>query len=148
MKKNLIKSLPLLTTSVATAISVLLIGSIPAFGQAITIVPQALSEPIVLQGNSGGGQTSSNCGNIAAAPNHMVQLNADFPYLRFSLQGSGQPTLLIRLPNGTTSCISADSTTGRINAPGYWEQGSYEIYVGDRTGQRHPYTLSVTQRRN
>jgi hypothetical protein len=102
----------------------------------------------VLQGTSGGGQASSNCGNISAAPNHVIQLNNDFTYLRFSLQGSGQPTLLISLPNGTTSCISADSSSGRINAPGYWEQGSYAIHVGDRAGGQHSYTLSITQRRN
>lgn len=142
------KHLTIGTLGLATAIATVLLGSSPAFSQTVAITPQFLPDPMELRGNSGGGQASSNCGNISAAPNHIVQLNADFPYLRFSLQGGGQPTLLIRLPNGSTSCISADTTSGRINAPGYWEQGSYAIYVGDRSGGQHPYTLAITQRRN
>lgn len=136
------------TISLATALTALVIGGLPVFGQPVAISSPFQPDPMVLQGTSGGGQVSSNCGNISATPNHTIQLNNDFPYLRFSLQGSGQPTLLIRLPNGTTSCISADSASGRINAPGYWEQGSYALYVGDRSGGQHSYTLSVTQRRN
>lgn len=136
------------TLSLATAITACIIGTHPAFGQTVAINSQFQPDPMVWQGTSGGEQVSSNCGNISTAPNHVIQLNNDFPYLRFSLQGSGQPTLLIRLPNGTTSCISADSSSGRINAPGYWEQGSYAIHVGDRAGGQHSYTLSITQRRN
>ncbi len=136
------------TLGLATAIAAMTMGGNPAFGQTVAITPQFQPDPMVLQGTSGGGQASSNCGSIATAPNHVVQLNSDFSYLRFSLQGDGQPTLLIRLPNGTTSCISADANSGRINAPGYWEQGSYAFYVGDRSGGQYPYTLSITQRRN
>lgn len=142
------KNLIIGTLNLATAIAAIAIGGNPAFGQPVAISPQFQPDPVVLQGTSGGGQASANCGSITAAPNHVVQLNSDFPYLKFSLQGGGQPTLLIRLPNGTTSCISADANSGRINAPGYWEQGSYALYVGDRSGGQHPYTLSITQRRN
>lgn len=137
-----------LTISTLTTLFLVLLGSYPALSQGIAIAPQFQPDPLVLQGTSGGGQASPNCGSIATVPNHVVQLNSDFSYLRFSLQGGGQPTLLIRLPNGTTSCISADANSGRINAPGYWEQGSYTFYVGDHSGEQHPYTLSITQKRN
>lgn len=143
------KKLIMGTLGLATAIATMMIGSHPAFGQPVTLTPQFQPDPVVLQGTSGGSQASTNCGSIPTTPSQVVQLDGDFPYLRFSLQSSGQPTLLIvRLPNGTPSCISADSSSGRINAPGYWEQGNYAIYVGDRAGGQHPYTLSITQRRN
>ncbi len=136
-----------LTISTLATLSLVLLGSYPALSQGIAIAPRFQPDPMVLQGTSGGSQASPNCGQLPATPNHVVQLNSDFPYLRFSLQGRGQPTLMIRLPNGSTSCVSADRATGTINAPGYWEQGSYQLYVGDRTGEQHPYTLSITQQR-
>jgi hypothetical protein len=136
-----------LTISTLATLSLALLGSYPALSQGIAIAPRFQPDPMVLQGTSGGTQASPNCGQLPAAPNHIIQLNSDFPYLRFSLQGRGQPTLMIRLPNGSTSCVSADRATGTINAPGYWEQGSYQLYVGDRTGEQHPYTLSITQQR-
>lgn len=151
------KRLVIGTLSLATTLGAIALGSSPVFSQVIsqvvtqgiTVNPQFQPDPIVLQGNSGGTQTSPNCGSIAATPNYEVQLSSDFSYLRFSLRGSGQPTLLIRrLPNGTPSCISADSSNNTINAPGYWEAGRYAIYVGDRAGGQNPYTLTITQKRN
>jgi hypothetical protein len=104
-------------------------------------------DPVSFQGSSGGSQATPNCGQIGTNPNHVVQLNDDFPHLRFTLQGAGQPTLWIRLPNGRTSCILAPANSTTINAPGYWERGTYAIYVGDRAGGSHTYTLTITQRR-
>ncbi|MGB3494046.1 MAG: hypothetical protein WBA57_15050 [Elainellaceae cyanobacterium] len=34
---------------------------------------------------------------------------------------------------------------GSIELPGAWEEGSYAIYVGDRSGESHSYRLSVNQ---
>jgi hypothetical protein len=152
------KRLVIGTLSLATTLGAIALGSsAPALSQVIsqaitqgiTISPQFQPDPMVLQGTSGGTQTSTNCGSIAATPNYEVQLSSDFSYLRFSLRGSGQPTLLIRrLPNGTSSCISADTSNSTINAPGYWEAGRYAISVGDRAGGQNPYTLTITQKRN
>jgi hypothetical protein len=103
---------------------------------------------LVVRGTSGGSQASKNCGMIAATPNVVVNLSENFNYLRFSVQGAGQPTLLIQAPNGS-SCVQADNFSGgKIEAPGYWEKGSYSIYVGDRAGGQHPYTLTITQKRS
>ncbi|NJL90268.1 MAG: hypothetical protein HC916_11125 [Coleofasciculaceae cyanobacterium SM2_1_6] len=136
-----------LATATLATFSLVLLASQPVLSQGIAIAPRFQPDPVVLRGTSGGSQASPNCGQLPTTPSHVVQLNSDFPYLRFSLQGQGQPTLMIRLPNGSTSCVSADRATGIINAPGYWEQGSYQLYVGDRTGEQHPYTLSITQQR-
>ena len=83
---------------------------------------------------------------IGAKPNHVLTLNANFNYLRINVQGAGKPTLLIKGPSGT-SCVPADTLSGgHIQAPGFWEQGTYSIYVGDRAGGQNSYTLSVTQK--
>jgi hypothetical protein len=82
-----------------------------------------------------------------ATPNHQFSLSANFNYLRFTVQSTGQPTLLIEGPTGS-SCVQADSfSQGTIQAPGYWEKGTYRVYIGDRTGAQKAYTLSITQKR-
>lgn len=117
------------------------------YAQTAQITPGFKPDPLVLTGTSGGTKASKNCGMIGATPNHVVNLNTNFNYLRFSVQSAGQPTLLIEGPNGK-SCVPADSFSGgTIQTPGYWEKGPYSIYVGDRAGGQHPYTLSITQKR-
>ena len=83
---------------------------------------------------------------IRPTPNHVVTLTENFNYLRFKVQSAGEPTLLIEGPSGT-SCVQADQFSGgTIQAPGYWEKGIYRVYIGDRAGNEHPYTLSLTQK--
>ena len=56
-----------------------------------------LSEPMNLQGMSGG-NVASDCGNISAEPSQQLQLTDEFAqtsgYLRFVVEGAGDPTLL------------------------------------------------------
>ncbi|NEO70422.1 hypothetical protein [Moorena sp. SIO3H5] len=112
--------------------------------ETINLQPEFQPDPIVVSGNSGG-SNKSQCGMISTQPNHVINLNQDFTYLRFNLKSQGQPTLLIQEPNGT-SCTQADNLSGaNIVKTGYWEQGSYSFYVGDRNGEQHPYTLSITK---
>lgn len=116
--------------------------------QPIQLQPGFQPDPLVVNGTSGGSQANTNCGVTGATPNHQVNLGGNFNYLRFSVQSSGQPTLLIEGPSGS-SCIQADSLSGgKIQAPGYWEQGLYKISIGNRTEGQHSYTLSITQARN
>jgi hypothetical protein len=83
-----------------------------------------------------------------ATPNHVINLSDDFSYLRFSVQSAGQPTLLIEGPNGS-SCVQADNLSGgKIEAPGYWEKGSYQVYVGDRAGGQNPIRYASLERAN
>lgn len=102
------------------------------------------NQSVAVQGTSGGGVKDRGCaGYIGNQPNHVVQL-AEASDLRFSLQGTGQPTLLISGPNGRNFCVMADAS-GKIEVPGRWEQGNYSVYVGDRVQGKHPYTLSISQ---
>uniref|UniRef100_A0ACD5GPU0 Uncharacterized protein n=1 Tax=Desertifilum tharense IPPAS B-1220 TaxID=1781255 RepID=A0ACD5GPU0_9CYAN len=41
--------------------------------------------------------------------------------------------------------MSDNLSGGVLEVPGYWEQGTYSLYVGDRAGGSHNYTLSVSR---
>ena len=116
-----------------------------AYAQTRQITPGFEPDPLEFKGTSGGSQASKGCGMIGAAPNYVVNLANNFNYLRFTVQSPGQPTLLIQGPNGS-SCVQA-VPGGNIEVPGYWEKGTYSIYIGDRAGGQHPYTFGITQKR-
>lgn len=104
-----------------------------------------LQSAVTLQGTSGGSRSSS-CGYISGRPNHQVQVTESFTSLRFRVESGGQPTLFIQSPNGQSECAMADGFSGgSIEIPGVWEQGTYSVYVGDRAGGSHNYTLSIRQ---
>jgi hypothetical protein len=105
-------------------------------------VQTPLATPVTVTGSSGGSQ-SSQCGFISGSPTQVVVVSQPTS-LRFKLQGQGQPTLLIQGP--VNRCVMADQFSGGvIEVPGVWEQGTYSVFVGDRTQTSHPYTLSITQ---
>jgi hypothetical protein len=132
--------------TVVPAALVMLLSSVGVvLAQPMQITPGFQPDPLTVTGTSGGSQASKGCGMIGATPNYVVNLANNFNYLRFTVQGAGQPTLLIQGPNGS-SCVQA-VPGGNIEVPGYWEKGSYSIYVGDRAGTPHPYTLTITQKR-
>jgi hypothetical protein len=131
---------------IPTALAMLSISAGAAHPQTTQIAPGFRPDPLVITGTSGGGQ-NKGCGMTGATPNHQFSLSANFNYLRFTVQSTGQPTLLIEGPTGS-SCVQADSfSQGTIQAPGYWEKGTYRVYIGDRTGAQKAYTLSITQKR-
>ncbi len=104
-------------------------------------------DPLVVRGTSGGAK-SSDCGNIAAKPNQVIQVKEPLPYLRLTVKSAGQPTLLIQGPGGRF-CVLADRYSGgNPEISGYWQKGRYSLYVGDRAQGQHPYTLSVSQKNN
>jgi hypothetical protein len=118
-------------------------------GSVIALNPGFKEDPMIFSGKSGGTKQTSDCGKVAATPNHQIKMNQDFQYLRFSLKSSGKPTLLIQEPGGKRTCLLADSLSeGSIESPGYWKQGMYSIYIGDRDGKTNQYTLSLTQKNN
>jgi hypothetical protein len=115
-----------------------------AVSQSIAITPN--SQPVEVNGTSGGTQKDKSCaGYIAASPNHTVQVMEDSNLL-FRLQSSGQPALLIRSATGQDFCVPADSFSGgKVEIPGRWSRGKYLVFVGDRAGGQHSYTLSISR---
>jgi len=101
-----------------------------------------------LQGTSAQG---NNCqvGNIQ--PQYTITLEQDFGSLNFSLQSAGQSALIIEPLNSTgeavasgRQCVLATAPGQTVEAPGYWEEGTYKIYIVDSTGGQS-YTLSISQ---
>jgi hypothetical protein len=129
---------------VVPATLVMLLTSIgTAYAQTRQITPGFQPDPLELQGTAEASQASIGCGMIGSAPNYVVNLTNNFNYLRFTVQSAGQPTLLIKGPNGS-SCVQA-VPGGNIEVPGFWEKGTYSIYIGDRVAGQHPYTFGITQ---
>jgi hypothetical protein len=100
-----------------------------------------------IQGKTGGGVDSKDCGYIGTQPNHILNLMERIDYLRVSLQANGgEPTLLIFGPGAQDRfCVLGDRNLG-INPElsGVWESGKYLIFVGDRTNSQHSFTLNIS----
>lgn len=124
----------------AAVTAFLAVGSVVASNaQVVPIASTFQPDPNPIASGTSGGGRSSDCGFIAAAPNQVIQLSEPVPYLRFRVQGGGQPTLLIEGPGGRFCGLAEPEISG------FWQPGSYNIYVGDRDRGQHPYTLSVTK---
>ncbi len=123
-----------------------LVGSASAAVAVPARVVTQLNQPMSLQGMSGG-SVASDCGNISAQPSQELQLTDEFAqtsgYLRFVVEGEGDPTLLIEGPAGRFCVLSDHAMSKGPEAVGYWLPGTYKIYVGDREAQSHPYSLSI-----
>jgi hypothetical protein len=126
-----------------TIMAVFAMSSLASSQQVVSIASDPA--PITLNGTSGGAKKDSSCaGFIGDRPNHTIQVTAD-RNLKFTLQGSGEPTLLITGAQGQNFCVQADRlSNGKVEIPGRWTKGSYSVFVGDRGGARNPYTLSIS----
>ena len=137
MKLNRWIVIPAITATLLTSLGV-------AKGNA-QVVLQPNFQPQTLSSGVSGGSGGMECGNLPAAPNVVVEVSADITSMRFIVQSEGQPTLFIQGPQGK-SCILSDKLSGGIiEIPGYWEKGNYALFVGDRSGGNHNYTLSVAR---
>lgn len=120
-------------------------GSIGAAAQAQSIARTPLTEPLEYTGVTGGREGSA-CGNINPTAGQVVQVTEAFASLSFEVQSEGDYTLLITGPDGFSECIFAHNFDGGvIKAPGLLNQGRYQVYVGDRRGESHPYKMSISQ---
>ncbi|MDJ0534953.1 MAG: hypothetical protein QNJ70_21145 [Xenococcaceae cyanobacterium MO_207.B15] len=111
-------------------------------------VDSVRTQPI--RGNSGGSIDSKDCGFISRTPNHRMQINQRENYIRLTVTtNGGQPTLLIVEPRtGKRFCALGDRSSGLVpEISGSWEPGNYNVYVGDRTGNRHQFTLNISTSR-
>lgn len=130
---------------VPTALAIAFAAAGNAWSQMIAISPG--SQPVQVTGTSGGAKKDTGCaGYVATTPNHVIQVTEDSD-LRFTLQSSGgQPALLIQGPDGQTFCVPADSYSGgKVEIPGRWPKGDYNVFVGDRANEHHTYTLSISR---
>jgi len=96
-----------------------------------------------ISGQSGGKINSRGCGFISNKPTQVIEVTERINYLRIAVTArSGQPTLLIKGPNGNLCAINSNPEIA-----GVWVPGKYSIYVGDRSNSRHNFTLSISQKK-
>lgn len=124
-----------------------------AVGMLLTWVPSARADrqqiapgrSLSLSGASGGQVNSSDCGFIAQAPNHVIDVAEDLPYWQIIVTAAGSPTLLIDGPGGRY-CVLPQAS-GLLQYSGYGTQGSYNIYIGDRASGQHPYRILISDQK-
>ncbi|MGF1590381.1 MAG: hypothetical protein ACFCU7_14275 [Pleurocapsa sp.] len=100
-----------------------------------------------ITGQSGGSTDSQGCGFVPSTPSYEMNVEQRIDYMRLTVQtNGGQPTLLVVGPNpGDSFCVLGDEVSGlKPEISGVWEAGYYQIYVGDRTGSRHQFTLDIS----
>ncbi len=132
---------------VPLALTLILAVAGVARSQGLQLAP-GFQEPLTLSGTSGGPNNSGDCGNVAVAPNFVIQVTQDLPYWRLRLQSTGAPTLLIQGPAGRFCVLPQSAGAGNLEFSGFGNQGTYAIFVGDRAQGQHPFSLSVSQIRN
>ena len=132
--------------STALAIGLLAATAGKSVGQ--MVVSSNSNEPLSVQVRSGGSVDSKDCGFISTAPNQVINVTNRLNYMRLSVQGAGgEPTLLVDGPGGRF-CVLADAVSGEPpEISGVWLPGNYSVYVGDRTGSQHQYTLRISQQK-
>ena len=127
-------------------IGLILINIQPGKAEVIQIEPDFQPDPLILSGESGGIE-KSNCGNIGAKPDRVIEVTESLPYLRLTVESKGKPTLLIDGPEGRF-CVLGDSySEDKPEISGYWQAGKYSLYIGDLSEQQHSYTLSISQQK-
>ncbi len=141
----MMKTLRLLTVvPAALVISLVLNEANVAEVPPLQIQPDLSSEPLVLNGTSGGAVASS-CGNIANTPNHIIELTKPVPFLRLTVDSPGQPTLLIDGPGGRFCVLADNYSESQPELTGYWQAGIYTLHVGDLSEGQFNYSLSISQ---
>lgn len=109
-----------------------------------------MPDPFMTNGTSGGqisaGSLDGSCrGWIAPRPDHILQANTAFNYLRVE-GGSGEDTtLVIRGPFGLR-CDDDSAGNRNPRVEGYFPPGRYEVWVGSYTqGTYAPYSLQFSE---
>ena len=130
-------------SSLLLALAAVMSAGSAAMAQTVAKTP--LSAPIEMSGQTGGSESSA-CGNIDPSGGQRVQVTETFASLDFEVESQGNYTLLIKGPGGFEECEFAHNYEGGVlKSPGLLNQGEYQVFVGDRDGESHPYTLSISQ---
>ncbi|MEC4806272.1 MAG: hypothetical protein SAJ12_05815 [Jaaginema sp. PMC 1079.18] len=121
------------------AVTLLGLGTLPSAAETIAIAP---AQSRTVAGQSGGTTQTPDCGAIAATPNHVITVTQQINSMHLRVEATGgQPTLLVIGPDSDERMCAA----GKPEMPGLWLPGEYRVYVGDRAGESHNYTLYLEQ---
>ncbi len=118
----------------------------PVTAETLQIDSKLKTDPFTVTGQSGG-KVSSNCGNIPASPHHVLQLKKSLPYLRITVDSENKPTLLIDGPGGKF-CVLPDAYSGsKPEISGFFQEGKYNLYIGQLISGNPDYTLFISQQK-
>lgn len=132
---------------VTLALPMILAAAGAVRSQPLQIAP-GFPEPLNVSGVSGGPNNSGDCGFVSQGPNQVIEVTQDLPYWRIAVQTAGAPSLMIQGPRGRFCVLPANAAAGSVEFSGYGDKGTYVIFVGDRAQGQHPYSLSISQKRN
>lgn len=130
----------------AVVISLILTNINSAQAELVQINSKFQPDPLTVTGESGG-TVKSNCGNITASPNQVIKVTEALPYLHITVEGAGQPTLLVEGPGGKFCVLPDKYSQHKPEISGFWQAGTYSVYVGDLSPGQHNYTLSISQQK-
>lgn len=106
----------------------------------VSLENQVDPNPLILEGVSGGKvkaaeivQTESTAtgfcnGFIDPQPNHILELNSFFEFLKIEVDSSTDTTIIIEGPGGVWCNDDSDNANPAIE--GQWQPGNYKIWIG------------------
>jgi hypothetical protein len=104
------------------------------------------TDPLVINGTSAG-TVPSNCGNITTQPSQVIQVTESLPYLRLTVEGQNNPTLLIDGPGGRFCVLADNYSDNKPELAGFWQLGQYSLYIGNLSPGQHTYKLSISKQK-
>jgi len=136
-----------ITNIVILTLAIFLVGDSSGMTKEVKEVVKSEQIDRVINGQSGGSINSQGCGFIAELPNYEMKFDQSLDYMRLSVRADGgQPTLLVLGPkSGDSFCVLGDEISGlKPEISGVWESGEYQVFVGDRLGNRHKFILDIS----
>lgn len=130
--------------------------SYPALAQNIVTIDRGIAaKPVVLSGNTGGNlqalsisqvenTATGYCdGYISPQPNHLLELESLFNFLRLEIESSTDTTVLIKGSEGVW--CNDDSGSANPMIEGQWQKGLYKVWVGSyQPDTRNSYQIRIT----
>lgn len=143
------------------AIAIATLSAIPVLAQTANFEGLTLGagfERAVTSGNTGGSVSLSTIANTdrnnnfcigygGTNPDHIVELSANFPNLRFQVNSESEATLVIQGPDGMRCASPTTLNRNAVLEDINWRPGQYRVWVGSKdSGNRFRYTLVVQER--
>ncbi len=122
--------------------------------QSVRVRPGFTPDPARSRGRSGGEVNANQLGGacrgwVARRPDHFVQLQRNFAFLRIFVDSSADTTLVVRTPGGQILCNDDTYGLNPSVEQQSWPQGQYQVWVGSYSeGDHDRYQLNVTELRS
>ena len=128
---------------------------LPLFGD-VTIGKKFSPDPVMMRGMSGGytpgriiagrrdTPTGACTGFFDRKPDHTLQLNHKFKYLRLKVRSPEDTTLIVKGPDGVW--CNDDFQGQNPEIVGDWLPGQYQLWIGSFSRRGYfPYTIEITE---